>query len=83
MGSSIMAQLHPFGILSPARDVALRVQLERMQESHRRLIAAIQFAISGFTVVQDVSEEHDIKCLATTNIRSLEEAIAEAARWTR
>ncbi len=76
-----MAQSHPFTGVSFTRDSALRVQLEHMQESQRRLIEAIQFAISGFTVVQDISDEHDIKRLAASNIRSLEEVIVAATRW--
>jgi hypothetical protein len=81
--SSLMAQSHPFTGGSPTRGLALRVQLELMQESQRRLIEAIHFAISGFAVVQDISDEHDIKRLAASNIRSLEEAIAKATRWIR
>jgi RNA polymerase-interacting CarD/CdnL/TRCF family regulator len=79
--SSLMAQSHPFTGASLTRDLALRVQLEHMQESQRRLIEAIHFAISGLTVVQDISDEHDIKRLAARIIRSLEEAIAAATRW--
>jgi hypothetical protein len=75
-----MGQPHHFGSSFPARDLALQLQFERAQESQRRLIEAMQFAISGFAVVQDNCAERDIKRLAATNIRSLQDAIAAAAR---